>query len=59
MNNSTKKILDENFPSDLNDKAVLEKITRSLLRKIRENDTASKKDNLKPIFREILEKAKF
>lgn len=59
MNNSTKKILDENFPSELNDKAVLEKITRSLLRKIRENDSASKKDNLKPIFREILEKAKF
>lgn len=59
MNNSSKKLLDENFSSNFNDKAVLEKITKSLLRKIRENDSASKKDNLKSMFREILEKAKF
>ena len=45
--------------SDLKNKNVLEKLTRSFLRKIRENDSATKKENLKAVFREILEKEKF
>jgi hypothetical protein len=59
MITSSQKNLEKNYSSESSDKAVLEKITRSLLRKIRENESATKKDNLKPIFRELLEKANF
>lgn len=48
-----------NNSNDMKNKNVLEKLTRSFLRKIRENDSATKKDNLKAVFREILEKEKF
>ena len=48
-----------NNSNDMKNKNVLEKLTRSFLRKIRENDSATKKENLKPVFREILEKEKF
>ena len=49
----------KNNATDLKNKNVLEKLTRSFLRKIRENDSATKKENLKAVFREILEKEKF
>ena len=49
----------KNNATDLKNKNVLEKLTRSFLRKIRENDSAIKKENLKGVFREILEKEKF
>jgi hypothetical protein len=49
----------KNSSIDLKNKNVLEKLTRSFLRKIRENDSATKKDDLKAVFREILEKEKF
>ena len=49
----------KNNATDLKNKNVLEKLTRSFLRKIRENDSATKKENLKSVFREILEKEKF
>jgi len=49
----------KNNATDLKNKNVFEKLTRSFLRKIRENDSAAKKENLKAVFREILEKEKF
>ena len=48
-----------NNTTELKNKNVLEKLTRSFLRKIRENDSATKKDDLKAVCREILEKEKF
>jgi hypothetical protein len=56
---STKKVLKEKSTSTIDEKVALEKLTRSLLRKIRENDTATRKENLKPSFRSILEKENF
>lgn len=60
MNELKEAIANEkNSSMDLKNKNVLEKLTKSLLRKIRENDSATKKENLKNLFREILEKEKF
>lgn len=56
---SNKKDLKEKSTSVKDEKVGLEKLTRSLLRKIRENDTATRKENLKPSFRSILEKENF
>ena len=52
-------IQNKNPPLDAKNTTVLEKITRSFLRKIRENESSNKKENLKAVFREILEKEKF
>ena len=60
MNELKEAIANEkNSSMDLKNKNVLEKLTKSFLRKIRENDSATKKENLKNLFREILEKEKF
>lgn len=60
MNELNKAIANEkNSSIDLKNKNILEKLTKSFLRKIRENDSATKKENLKDLFRKILEKEKF
>jgi|GEM_PF-3794909 hypothetical protein len=60
MNELKETIANEkNSSIDLKNKNVLEKLTKSFLRKIRENDSATKKENLKDLFRKILEKEKF
>jgi hypothetical protein len=45
--------------SEVSKKVAYEKLTRSLLRKIRENDAADKKENLKNKFKELLLKENF
>ena len=45
--------------SEVSKKVTYEKLTRSLLRKIRENEAAEKKENLKNKFKELLSKEEF
>ena len=45
--------------SEVSKIVAYEKLTRSLLRKIRENDAADKKENLKNKFKELLLKENF
>ena len=60
MNELKEAIANEkNSSMDLKNKNILENLTKSFLRKIRENDSATKKENLKDLFRKILEKEKF
>jgi hypothetical protein len=59
MNNTNDSAPKKSSDTPSQDRAVLEKLTKSFLRKIRENDSSNKKQNLKVVFREILEKEKF
>lgn len=59
MNNTNDSAPKKSSDTPSKDRVVLEKLTKSFLRKIRENDSSNKKQNLKVVFREILEKEKF
>jgi hypothetical protein len=54
---SSSKLSEKNI--EIKNIPILEKLTRSFLRKIRENESAEKKANLKSVFREQIEKEKF
>ena len=59
MEKNEKKLTKEEFTSEVVNNTTLDRLTRSFLRKIRENESSEKKENLKNKFREILEKEKF
>jgi hypothetical protein len=59
MNGTNDSALKKSSDTPPKDRVVLERLTKSFLRKIRENDSSNKKQNLKVVFREVLEKEKF
>ena len=59
MEKNEKIVTKEELSSEILNNTILDRLTRSFLRKIRENESSDKKENLKNKFREILEKEKF